>query len=263
MHPLLTELLATEAVIADGAYGTTLQAEGAPVELLNLTRPEAVLALAHAYVDAGAEVLWSNTFGLSLPGLLEAPRRDEALRRGIELAREAGGGRVPVLAALGPLGKGENPSQYPRMADVAMAAGACGIVLETQTSAVEAQKAVVALRRAGHGVLLSFTLKTREDGTLATPCGTSLLDAAHAVEDAGALAIGVNCCDGPQTVLGAVRELHGKVSVPVFARPNTAVPNAVSAAEFAVYGRALRAAGAWLIGGCCGAGPEHIRALLP
>lgn len=261
MHPELERLLARDSVVADGAYGTALQAQSTPVELLNLTRPEAVAALARDYVAAGARVLWTNTFGVAMPALRDDQRALEIVRQGVAIAREAGGEVVPVLAAFGPVGEGTEVAWYVRAAEVAAEVGACGVVLETQTNARQAAAAAEGLAARGQSVLVSFTLQRGAAGELLTHCGTALREAVRLAEDAGAISVGVNCCDGPSTVLEAVDALKGNVGTRVFARPNAGVTDTMSPAQFADYGRALREAGAWLIGGCCGTGPDHIRAL--
>jgi methionine synthase I (cobalamin-dependent) len=117
----------------------------------------------------------------------------------VRLALAAAAGRAAVFACLGPT-KADAAALYPGLADMAMAAGADGVVLETMTDARVTAAAVAALTRAGHTPMISFTV----DGAQRLLCGTPLLDAARAARVAGAAAIGVNCCDGPAAVLAGI-----------------------------------------------------------
>lgn len=249
--------------VADGAYGTALRGnarDGRRVEWMNLEAPDAVLALARAYVAAGAGVLWTNTFGAALEGMVDDARRDAAVAAGVRIAREAADGRVRVLAALGPL-RGDAAAGYASLAETAMGAGADGIVLETMTVAEDARAAAALLAGAGVPVAVTFTITVDAAGAARTLCGAELRDAARAVEDAGAMAAGVNCCDGPATVLAGVHALCGAVGVPIIARPNAGVDQAMDAEVFGAWGRRLFDAGASIVGGCCGTGPGHIAAV--
>lgn len=250
-------------LMADGAYGTALRSHvpsGGRVELLNLDAPDTVLTLARDYVAAGAQVLWTNTFGVILKDLNEDLRRDAVLRAGVEIARAAGGGSLPVLAALGPL-RGEAVRGYARLGEVAMTAGADGVVLETMTHAEDARAAAALLTGLGVPLAVTFTIKIDAQGVPRTPCGGLLCDAARRAEDAGAMAVGVNCCDGPATVLAGLAALQGAVGVPIIARPNAGVGETMAAAEFAASGARLFAAGATVVGGCCGTTPAHLAAM--
>lgn len=253
-------LLARQHVLGDGAYGTALRAHapaGLAVEWLNLRAPEAVSALARAYVEAGAELLWTNTFACALPGEWALAERCAVARAGVEIAVEAG--RVPVIAALGPPvpGKGD-VALYLALAEVAREAGACGVVIETITAVEAGAEVVGALAGAGHGVLASVTPRADAAGGWRTLCGTPLEEAARMLEEAGAAAVGVNCGDGPAgwgEMLAAMR--HG-TRLRLLARPNV---GGLSPTPFARMGADLWPAGAWLVGGCCGTTPAHVAAL--
>jgi methionine synthase I (cobalamin-dependent) len=180
--------------------------------------------------------------------------------RGVEIARAAGNCALPVLAAFGPL-RGEAVGGYAGLAEVAMLAGAEGVVLETMTDAEDARAGVAVMVGAGVPVAVTFTAVVDAQGAVRTLCGKPLGDAARRVEDAGAMAVGVNCCDGPATVLAGVTELRGVVGVPIIARPNAGVERTMGAEEFGAWGARLFAAGAAVVGGCCGTTPGHIAAL--
>lgn len=142
-----------------------------------------------------------------------------------------------------------------------MRAGADGVVLETMTDAEDARAGAAVLAGAGAPVAVTFTVALDAQGAVRTLCGALLRDAARRAEDAGAMSVGVNCCDGPATALAGVAALRGAVGVPIIARPNAGVGGSMGAEEFGAWGRRLFDAGAAVVGGCCGTTPGHIAAL--
>jgi len=260
MPDRIAALLAQRPVLADGAYGTALLPNvqaGERVEQLNLRAPALVCALAEAYVVAGARVLWSNTFGVCLPGFPKVERND-AMREGVAIARAAAGDTRAVFAALGPMACDTN--DFAALLRIAREAGADALVLETMTRVPEALTWCAACTTEGMPVAVSYTVQRGEDGALRALDGVDLIDAALRAKDAGAFAVGVNCCDGPATVLDAVRALHDAGVGPIVARPNAGMPEPAETEVFAIATRALADAGAWLVGGCCGTTPAHITA---
>lgn len=263
MNSAWQSLIARPQILGDGAYGTALRAHapaGMAVEWLNLTAPDVVAALVEAYVEAGAEVLWTNTFACALPELREAAERDAILRAGVRLAVDAAAGRATVMATLGPPVPGASgfESTYVHMAEVALVAGACGVVVETITDVGCGARTVEALAAREVKVLATVTPRAHGTGAWYTLCGTPLADAARLLEEAGATAVGVNCGDGPagwEEMLAAMRR---GTQLPLLARPNA---GGLSPMPFAVMGAALWQAGAWLVGGCCGTTPAHVAAL--
>jgi len=260
MPDRIAALLAQGPVLADAAYGTALLPHvqlGERVEQLNLRAPALVRALAEAYVAAGARVLWSNTFGVGLPGF-PASERSDAMRAGVTIARAAAGDTRAVFAALGPMAC--DMDEFATLLRIAREAGADALVLETMTRVPEALTWCAACTTEGMPVAVSYTVQLTDDGALRTLDGVALIDAARRAKDAGAFSVGVNCCDGPATVLDAVRALHDAGLGPILARPNAGVPEPAEAEAFATALRALADAGAWLVGGCCGTKPAHIAA---
>jgi len=252
-------------IICDGAWASHLRAKFPGLvwaETCNLDAPAAVRALARHYVDAGAEVLWTNTFSLSNPDFPGRADRDALLRAGVDLARAAAGPQRKVIAALGP----GPPECCALLARAAADAGADAVVFETQTSARACAETLRAARmHTPIPLLASFTLRP---GGHALLCGTSLVNAARHAQAAGAIALGVNCCDGPETVLAGIQALAAGFDIPLFARPNAGLPTQgagglywpLAPGDFGPWARALADAGAALVGGCCGVGPAHIRA---
>ncbi|HEX7897352.1 MAG TPA: homocysteine S-methyltransferase family protein [Planctomycetota bacterium] len=219
--------LAAGLVLADGAMGTELAARGldAPFERFNLERPERVLDVHRAHLAAGARLLRSNTF--------LAPDARTALA-GARLAREAAGEGILVAGALGP---GTN-------AAAALAEGGCDlIVLETFLDPDELIRAIRDARATGLPVMAQMA---REPELRAV---------------ATADVAGVNCVDA-DAAAGMVEKLVRDGGRPVSAFPHAGLPGRrVSPADFARSAARLAKAGARILGGCCGAGPEHVRAL--
>jgi 5-methyltetrahydrofolate--homocysteine methyltransferase len=285
---LLERLRRGEVVVGDGAWGTMLIAEaglppGAPPERVVLDAPEVVRAIARRYLEAGAEILTTDTFGgtplrLAAHGLAE--RCEEINRRAVELARAAAGGRALVagsvgptgtlLAPLGPARPEEVEAAFERQLAALAAAGADLLCIETMTDLAEALLAVRAAKRVAPGVpvVATMTFDPTPRGIF-TVMGVTPARAATALAEAGADVVGANCGNGIEGMVAVVADLARHAEVPVAVRPNAGLPQLVdgaltwpeSPALFAAQAPALVTAGARLIGGCCGTTPEHVRAL--
>ncbi len=216
--------LAAGPLAADGAMGTELGARGLtpPYERYNLERPEAVLDVHRAYRDAGARLLRTNTF--------QAASRDAVLA-GVRLAREVAGDSLWVAGAMGP-----------GTADAGvLAEGGCDLlILETFT---DADELLAALRRAkATGLPVAAQMAGLPD--------------ARAREEADL--VGINCLDPEETL-----RLAARLKGPLSAFPHAGLPGApIAPAVFAAAGALLAARGVRLLGGCCGAGPAHVKALV-
>lgn len=284
--PLDIRQFAAATRVSDGAWGTQLQAHGlapgsAP-ELWNVDNPAAVSAVAASYVQAGSDVILSNTFGanrLILAGHGLANRAAELCRRGVQLSRQAAGQSVQVFASLGPSGKlvmmgevaeEEFASAFAEAARAAAEGGADAILLE---SFAELAELAIALRAARSAcdlpVVVSMTFSSGPDGSATmmgdTPAGLVALARLH-----GAAAVGANCGVGPANYVRVSRLLREACDLPIWIKANAGVPRVDSAGktvfpmgprEFASYVPALVEAGAAFIGGCCGTTPDHIRAV--
>lgn len=280
MRRNISEVLRERVVVADGAMGSLLFERGVDsascYDALNLTDPALVRSIHQAYVQAGAEVLETNTFGANRVKLGRAdlaPKVREINLRGAELARaEAGPGRW-VAGAVGPLGRlGEDvvdPAEvegvFAEQALALVEGGADFIMLETFASltllltALRGVKRVVDVPVAAQMV---FTQRGR------THSGRTARECFEALVAAGADVVGLNCGIGPKNALEVVRGL-GSVPVPLSVLPNAGFPEAAgdrlmyasSPEYFARQTAACAAHGARLLGGCCGTGPEHVAAL--
>jgi methionine synthase I (cobalamin-dependent) len=273
-------------VIADGAWGSMLLDRGlpagAPPESWTLHRPEEIAALAREYVDAGAEIITTNTFGGSPARLRQhglENRCDEINRRGVELAAAAAGGRAYVSASVGPSGVMLRPLGDADPADVedgfrrqvrALAsAGADVICIETMTDLVEATLAVRAARAvAPHlPVIATMTFDITRRGPF-TMMGVSVEQAVAGLTAEGASIVGANCGNGVEEMREVASAFFSRRTVPIALRPNAGLPEQTEGRlvyretpdRFAEAAAALFA-GAAIVGGCCGTSPRHIQAL--
>lgn len=268
-----------QLMILDGAMGTMLQQKGLQPgenpELLSLTHPDWVQDIHRAYVQAGSQVLYANTFGansrkLAGTGYTVAQVVEAAIRN----AREAAQGKALVALDMGPVGELLEPlgtltfeAAYDLFAEVARAgqtAGADLAVIETMTDLYEAKAALLAVKEQ---TSLPALVTMSFDQTGRTFTGCTVASMAHTLEGLGADAIGLNCSLGPGQLLPVLQELCSHTSLPVIAKPNAGLPDPVDGhydlppEDFAKAMQAMVAAGASLVGGCCGTSPAYIAAL--
>lgn len=280
--PSLESLLSERPVITDGAWGTQLQARGLAIggcpEAWNLLYPERVEEVARAYVEAGSRIILTNTFGanrfvLERHGLAE--RAVEINRAGVAISRRAAGNRASVFASVGPTGRMMMDTEeeairaaFEEQIAALAEARADAIVVETMSDLREVTIAVVAAKATGLPVVacMAFGVGRAADRTL---MGVTPEEAAKALEEAGASAIGANCGMGAEAMLPICERLRAATDRPLWIKPNAGLPELVEGkavykttpAEFAAAARALAQAGADFIGGCCGTGPDFIHML--
>jgi len=275
----LGEWLAGGLLITDGAWGTELQARGldpgAAPDTWNLTHPERVEAVARAYVEAGSQVILTNTFRANA-GAMEGDL--EAINRaGVEISRRGAAGKALVFASIGPTGKmlmageiGEEQASAAFAAQAAaLAAGADALLVETMSDIAEARLAVAAAKSTGLPVIASFAFDSGKNKDR-TMMGATPEAVAAAMVEAGADAVGANCGVGVEHAAVVCRRLRAACDLPVWIKPNAGLPKMegtairydTSAEFFASHYVALREAGASFLGGCCGSTPEFIRALV-
>jgi 5-methyltetrahydrofolate--homocysteine methyltransferase len=287
MRPLLERLAAGELLVGDGALGTMLLERGlkpgrAP-ESLTLERPEVLEEVARLYLDAGADLLETNTFGgsplkLALHGLEAETERVNG--DAVRIARRVAQGRAYVAASIGPSGRLPEPygdvtqaelyGSFRRQVAALAAAEPDCFCVETMTDLVEATLAVRAARDVAPAipVLATMTFDPTPRGYF-TIIGVTVPAAAAGLEQAGADAVGSNCGNGVEHMIAIAREFRAASRLPVVIQPNAGLPRAVGGRtvydetpEFlAEKARELVALGVSIIGGCCGTTPEHIRTL--
>ncbi len=274
---MLTEL--HPVILLDGAMGTMLQEEGLLTEQIperiNLEQPEAVIAIHQQYLRSGAQILYTNTFGVNRYKIQGSGYTvEELITAGIRNARTAiQRERCSAQVALccGPIGKMLQPNgdlSFEEAYDMFRETICCGakagadrIVLETIGDLLEMKAALLAARE--HTSLPVFcTMTFEENGRTFT--GVPLSCAAVTMEALGASAIGINCSLGPNSILPLIREMGRYTSLPLLVKANAGLPDPatgqydISPEEFARQMESCRQAGVSLIGGCCGTTPEYI-----
>ncbi|MBO8125610.1 MAG: homocysteine S-methyltransferase family protein [Firmicutes bacterium] len=278
----LESFLGKRVIVLDGAMGTSLQSLGLPPGVLpetwNLEQPEKVVSVHRSYLEAGAQVIETNTFGANRKKLGQFGLADQVAafnRRGVELARQAiadSGKRAWVAGVIGPLGELLEPygplsiseayAAFSEQAQALVEAGADLILVQTMSDLAEARQAVLAAKRLGVPVFASVTFE--ESGKTLT--GATPEAAVISLAAAGAKVVGANCSLGPREMRPVISKMAVLGLVPVLAEPNAGLPRLEGtqtvfpegAAEFAQGMAELVRAGAAVIGGCCGTTSEHI-----
>jgi len=279
----LKRRLSEGVLVADGAMGTILSAgghePGKSLDLLNVENPDLVRAVQRGYVQAGAELILTNTFQGSRPSLERhnlANRAAELNAAGAALAREVAGADVFVGGDIGPTGKilepyGDYPTESARAAFAEQAqalaeAGVDCLVLETFSSLDEIRIAVEAAADLGLPVFASMAF----DPSGRTAFGVTPQQAAEQLQAAGADVVGANCGTiSPEEMIGIIARFLDVTSLPLIAKPNAGRPQQTASGviypeepeSMAEAAGGLRQAGATIIGGCCGSTPDHIRAI--
>jgi homocysteine S-methyltransferase len=286
-----SDIFAGRPVLADGAMGTVLYSRGIFINRcyddLNLTDPGLILSIHEEYLQAGAEILETNTFGANSFRLARhslAGKVAEINAAGVRLARQAvehlrekQAGEAWVAGSVGPLGVRLEPlgktgldearAAFAEQISALAGAGADLLIIETMPALNEAHEALTAAREmAPHLPVLVMVTVDDESNCLD---GSSPEQAAAKLTEWGAGAIGVNCSTGPATVLTAIEAMRKATTLPLAAMPNAGMPRAVegrniylcSPEYMASFARKALAAGAQFVGGCCGTTPNHIRAM--
>ncbi len=277
MKPSICTLLSTKRLYFDGGTGTILQEQGlapgqAP-ESLNLSAPETITALHRAYLNAGCDIIKTNTFGIHR---LKYENYRELIEAGLACAREAVNGDETKYIAydIGPIGRlleplGDLPfeeavSVFADSLRLAEAGGADLILIETMNDSYETKAAVLAAKEVS-SLPIFVTNAYDESGQLMT--GASPAAMVALLEGLGVAAIGANCSFGPDRMRPIAAELLAYASVPVIVNPNAGLPTVkdgktvfpIDPPAFSAYMKELAEAGVQVLGGCCGTTPAHIR----
>jgi 5-methyltetrahydrofolate--homocysteine methyltransferase len=287
MKGLLERARDGEVLVSDGAMGTFLQAKGMGMgdcpESWCISHPEVVKGIAEAYVAAGSQIVETNSFGGSSLKLNSYGLRDkvrEFNRAAASLAREAVGDKGYVAASIGPTGHiaqeeggelalAEFYESFKEQAAALAEGGADAICIETMSSVLEAVEAIKAAKETGLPVLCTFTFELGRRG-FRTMMGVSPDRAARDAVAAGADIIGTNCGNGIAGMIEVVRQMRAAVpQIPILVHANAGVPVVEDGKAFfketpeymASRVQELIEAGAGIVGGCCGTGPEHIVAI--
>lgn len=279
---------AGEILVSDGAWGTFLQQKGlAPgecPELWNITHESEIYEIAKSYIDAGSDMVETNSFGGSSIKLRSYGLEDrtfELNRAAAAISRRAAGPDKHVLGSIGPTGiilmMGEVTEEevYASFKEQALAlqkGGADVIIVETMTDLAEAKLATRAAKEnTDCEVICTMTFDETPDGEFRSMMGISPTQMVPELLEAGAEVIGANCGNGTQGMIGIVKEIrsvdsdvpilvHANAGIPAYRAGKTVFPE--SPEEMASYINQLIEAGADIIGGCCGTTPDHIRKIV-
>ena len=277
------EQLDAGLLLFDGAMGTLLYSRGVFINTcfdeLNTRSPDLIRAVHHDYLQAGADVIETNTFGANpiklMPYGLAAQLRDINIA-GARLAREAAGDRALVGGAVGPLGVKIEPlgptsvdeaRAYFRVQIEALVEGGVDLlVFETFGDLTELHQAILAAREV---CSLPVVAQVTVDESGHTLQGAAADRCATVLCSWGADVVGINCSVGPEPTLRAIEKMAEKSTAPLSAQPNAGIPRDVegrniylsSPEYFAEYAKRFVNTGVRVLGGCCGTTPEHIRAM--
>lgn len=274
------ELLKKDYIILDGAMGTMLQARGLKLggipELMNFEAPEIIEEIYKEYLNAGSNIIYTNTFGANRYKLAHCDRTvEEVITKAVSIAKEATkGGDALVALDLGPIGQLLEPTgslsfndayeYYKEEVLAGVKAGADLIVLETQTDLLEVKAALLAVKEnSSLPVLVTMTFEKN----MRTFTGCNISSMALTLTGLGADAIGVNCSLGPEELLPIVEEMRKWTNLPLIVKPNAGLPDPLTGEydvlpeEFSKLMEPMTTLGVKFYGGCCGTNEKYISSL--
>ena len=282
MPDFVTQFNDSMILVADGATGTMLQKAGLPVgsspERWNLENPDAVLKHYQAYIDAGSDIILTNTFGGSSIRLeRDGLSFDTFLinQKAAEIARKAAGSDIVVFGDMGPTGKLLEPmgplkeaeiiESFGKQADALASGGVDAIFIETMSDINEAKAALKGVQKTTNlPVIVSFSFDTRGR----TMMGLKPAQAIKEIWPLGVLAVGANCGRTLDETLAAIEEMRETIpEASLVAKPNAGLPQSdgsdlvydVTPETMGEYALKFADVGVKIFGGCCGSTPEHIR----
>jgi Methionine synthase I (cobalamin-dependent), methyltransferase domain len=284
MSKIVDLIKAGRILVSDGAWGTFLQQKGLQPgecpEQWNLSRPEDVLSIAQSYVDAGSDMVETNSFGANYFKLKNYGLENQVFeinKAAAEISKKAAGTGCFVLGSVGPTGKllmmeeateDELYDAFKEQSLALEAGGADAIVIETMT---DIQEAVIAVKAAkentGCEVFCTMTFDKTQSGDYYTMMGISPAEMAQQLVKAGAEVIGANCGNGIANMIDIVKAIRQEnKTIPVLIHANAGMPHYCdglttfpeSPADMASRIAEIVEAGANIVGGCCGTTPDHI-----
>lgn len=275
---MFKELLEKEFVILDGGMGTMLQKSGMAMgetpEVLGITNPELLINIHRQYINAGADIVYANTFGANRYKLEHCEQSvEEIIQTAVANARKACEGTNSYVALdIGPIGQLLEPTGYLSFEEaydifkeqILAGRDADVIVFETMTDLMEVKAGVLAAKE-NSDLPIICTMTFEENKRTFTGCSISSM--ALTLEGLGVDAVGINCSLGPKELLPVVKELSEWTTLPIVVKPNAGLPDPVTnqynvtPEEFASYMEEMIPYGVKILGGCCGTNPDYIAAL--
>ena len=267
-----------EILIFDGAMGSMLQSEGMKAgelpESYNIKAPHIIYKIHKAYLDAGADIIITNTFGASKYKLKDSGLvLEEVIKKAVEIAKKAAEDKYVALD-IGPLGQLMEPygtlsfedayEAFKEQIIIGSSAGADIILIETMSDIYEAKAAILAAKE-NSNLPVICTMTFQQDGRTLT--GTDPITMVNILQSLGVEALGLNCSLGPKEMLPIMEQIIQYSTIPVIVQPNAGLPKIVkgktiydvSPKEFGEYILQMAESGANIFGGCCGTAPEHIK----
>ncbi len=286
MRDVLDRIGSGEILVCDGATGTMLMMEGLAAgecpEKMNLDRRRAVEKIVRLYLDAGSDIVQTNTFGgspLKLAQYTLEGRTEEINRTGVDIVRRVAGSKAYVSASVGPSGRLLKPfgdtdpeeifQSFQQQIGALAGAGIDMINIETMTDLTEATLAIKAAKSVSRSIpvaaSMTFDLTSRGFFTI---MGIGIEEAAAGMAEAGADIIGSNCGNGIENMVEIAKEFKRHTSLPIIIQSNAGIPvikggeiTYPETPEFMAEGcRRLLEIGVSVVGGCCGTTPDHIAA---
>lgn len=286
MASLMERLETGRVMVSDGATWTYLQQHGLEswqcAEEFNVTNGGVVQGMASAYFDAGAEMVLTNTFGGNRYSLTKyglGDRVAEFNRNAAQLAKSQAGAERYVVGSVGPLGEFPSPlgrvdpaemrAAYVEQVKALAEGGVDALLFETLRVMQEAEIAIEAAREHTDLPVMASMVFDRGPGGFITIMGLSPAEAMERLQKAGANVVGANCGNGIEDMVAVAREIRSASSVHTIIHSNAGIPSILNAdivypetpEYMAPHFAELARIGINIVGGCCGTGPEHIRAL--
>lgn len=287
MSRLFQKLKEKEILVSDGAWGTFLFEKGLKTgecpEHWNLINPEAVLEIAQSYVNAGSDIISTNSFGASRIKLKQYDLENKTIDINIaaaQISRKAAGIDNLVFGSIGPTGKflitgeitiDELYQSFKEQSEALANGGVDAILLETFYDLEEAKTAIDAIKNSTHlDVICSFTYDRQQDNSYKTLMGNTPSEITNALLDTGIKVIGSNCGSGFENMLDIAKEIRTVNNIiPLLIQANAGLPRIEGdkiiyneTPEFiAPFVNELISCGVNIIGGCCGTTPEHIKTI--
>lgn len=287
----LKEMFGERTILCDGAMGTALYDRGVFInrcyDELNLSQPELVRSIHEEYLQAGAELIETNTFGANAVRLLRYGLQDKVFeinktgallaRRAVDQLKDKQAGSAFVAGSIGPLGvrleplgktsREEARAAFAEQIRGLVAGGVDLLILETVSALNEAEQALAAAHETAPELPVMVMVTVDEEAACLD--GSSPESAAARLTAWGADVVGCNCSVGPATVLTAVEQMAGGTDRALVAMPNAGMPRAIdgrniylcSPEYMASFARKFLKAGVQFVGGCCGTTPQHVRAM--
>lgn len=267
-------------IIFDGGMGSMLQSEGMKAgefpESYNIKAPNIIYKIHKAYINAGADIITTNTFGASSYKLKDSGlAQEEVIKKAVGIAKEAAGDKFVALD-IGPLGQLMEPygtlsfenayEAFKEQVIIGSSAGADIIIIETMSDIYEAKAAILAAKE-NCNLPVICTMTFQKDGRTLT--GTDAITMVNILQSLGVEALGLNCSLGPKEMMAVVEQILKYSKIPVIVQPNAGLPKIVEGKtiydvtpeEFGEYILQMVGLGVTIVGGCCGTTPEHIKVI--